>query len=221
MARRLHLIDIENLACDPLDAHGIAQERLKQYLDAAWQPGDLVTIASNARLWNRLAWSLTIPHRYIVPPAGRHGADRALLECAAGLDLDTFDGVGIGSGDHAFTGLAKRASASGLHVSVVANGGTIAHSLSEAADTVHELRSVPAATSRAGRVGSADRSSMVVERLPRRRAHSFSARPPRSSHEARKPGSGARPAGDRGVSGTRRSDFDAVLPTRPARTTVI
>ena len=197
MARRLHLIDIENLAYDAFDCYGVARDRLEHYLDAAWRLGDFVTIASNARLWHRLAWDMPVEHRYIVPPTGQNSADQALLACAAEFDLDTFEGVWIGSGDHAFTDLARRAAAIGLWVNVVANRGAIAHSLRDAADTVHELPPIGMASRRAECGGS---SSMSAERLPRRRAHSRSARPfrsPGSPHETRRLRSTARRAGVR------------------------
>ena len=205
MTRRLHLIDIENLACDAFDAYGVARNQLKHYVDAVWRPGDLVTIASNRRLWSRLAWDVAVAHRYIVPPVGQDSADRALLACAAGLDLGTFGSIVIGSGDHIFTDLARTAVEHGVPVCVVANRGTIAQSLRQAAGRVHEL---PAAAPVFSRPGSrvARRSSIAAEPLPRRREHGFDhwrpptphrtwrSRPPRASqHRQRRPHAVANP----------------------------
>ena len=192
VARRLHLIDIENLACDAFDAHGVAREQLERYLEAVWRPGDFVTIASNRRLWNRLAWDVAVAHRYIVPPEGQDSADQALLACAAGLDLSTFESVVIGSGDHIFTDLAKTAAEQGSQVCVVANHGTIAQRLRSASDIVHELPSAARVFSRPGS-RSEPRRSLAAERLPRRREHSYSNRRPRTPHRTWRPRPSHRP----------------------------
>lgn len=176
MGRKLHLIDIENLACDAFDAHGIAHQQLKRYLDAVWKPGDLVTIASNRWLWSHLAWDVAVAHRYIVPPSGQDSADKALLASVACLDLYTFESIVIGSGDHIFADLAVAAAEQGVQVWVAANRGTIAHSLRQAAHSVCELRpAAPLSSRREDR--SASGRSPAPERLPRRHQHAFNRRP--------------------------------------------
>lgn len=138
MNRNLHLIDIENLAAGGVyDAH----ERLVEHLDATWEPGDIVIIASNSRIWRQLAWEVPVAHRYIVPEFGPDSADQALLASANGLDLSTFHKVVIGSGDHIFTDLALSAAQSGSQVVVVANRGTLAQSLQLATHEIHFLPS--------------------------------------------------------------------------------
>ena len=170
MARRLHLIDIENLACDAFDAHGVAREQLKRVLDVVWRRGDFVTIASNRHLWRRLAWDVAVAHHYIVSPSGRDSADKALLTSAASLDLGTFESVVIGSGDHVFTGLAMAAADQGVQAWVVAARGTIAHSLRQAAHSVYELPPAARLVSRPGNHSAPGRSP-AAELLPRRREH--------------------------------------------------
>lgn len=182
MARRHHLIDIENLAYDPLDRYEVARARLQHYLDAAWRPGDLVTIASNPRLWNRLAWDIPVQHRYVLAPKGQDGADRALLACAEELDTSALEGLWIGSGDHIFADVAERYAASGLQVGVVANRGAIADSLKKVAHIVHELPPVGLSGRREAR---AHRPSTAAQRLPRRRQHSFTTQPTEPPHRAR------------------------------------
>ena len=144
MTRSIHLVDIENLAGDAYDAHGIAQDRMRSCLRASrWVPGDFVTIASNSWMWRRVAWDVGVPHRYIVTRGGPDSADLALLHSAAELSLRTFDRVVIGSGDHIFAGIASNATKCGARVAVVANYGSIARSLRQYAHAVRELPAVP------------------------------------------------------------------------------
>ena len=186
MGRRLHLIDIENLACDAFDAHGIAHQQLRRYLDAVWRPGDFMTIASNRWLWSRLAWDVAVAHRYIVPPSGQDSADKALLASAECLDLSTFESIVIGSGDHIFTDLAIAAADQGVKVWVAAARGTIAHSLRQAAHSVHELPPAAQLVSQSGN-GSAPGRSPAVKQLPRRRQYAFNQQPPQRPHRPWRP----------------------------------
>ncbi len=139
MGRTLHLIDIENLAADPYDKHGIALEQLRGHLALTWRRGDLVTVASNPTLWRRIAWQIDVPHRYIMAPRGFEGVGRSLLRSAAELDLSTFRALAIASGNGRFTDLAIEAGRLGARVTVVANEHMIARRLRMVAHRVGEL----------------------------------------------------------------------------------
>ncbi len=81
--RTLHLIDIENLLGNP-DASALeAEDVLDRYLEsAAWQPGDLVTIAANAHLATRFMFRPPVECS-LHSANGPDGADLMLLAHAA------------------------------------------------------------------------------------------------------------------------------------------
>ena len=101
-ARRLHLIDIENLAGDPRP--GLTQVRHAQRLYAdclAFGAMDQVEIASShLTLVNAaLGW----PHAHYRVRSGPDGADLALLDVLRNENVaNRFTHVAIGSGDHLF-----------------------------------------------------------------------------------------------------------------------
>lgn len=139
MTRSLHLIDIENLSAG--GAHA-AQERLAMHLEATWSPGDLVAIASNAKIWRQLAWDVPVAHRFMVTTNRPDSADQALLSTADDYDLSSFGQLVIGFGDHIFADLALDAADCGVRVVVVANEGSVARTLRTAAHEIHQLAPV-------------------------------------------------------------------------------
>ncbi len=131
--RALHLVDIENLAGDPYASGDEAVEVFERYLDAsAWEAADLVYVAANPGLMEKIAWRMPIEcSRHAA--AGRDGADLALLAHAAPeFVARRASRLVIGSGDHIFIERAVRARALGVGVVVVAlassvHGGWRAH----------------------------------------------------------------------------------------------
>jgi len=141
MDRSLFLVDIENLAGDGLDAHGLALDRLARCLALAkHKPGDLSVVASGRRLWKKLAFDVRQwGCRWVVVNALRDAADRALIDAAHDYNLATFDSLVIGSGDHIFTGLAEEAGEAGLKVVAIGPDGGVSKTLSRAADQTIRL----------------------------------------------------------------------------------
>lgn len=142
--RSFHLIDIENLAGDGLPAIDDAELWLRRYVAVSrWQPGDLTVIAANRWLGGRLCFAVprALSHRFVLAPAGRDAADRALMEAADAIDAaHRFDRVVLGSGDHYFAPLAEICRAAGTPFEVVAGKGKVSWRLRRLADRCLQLR---------------------------------------------------------------------------------
>ncbi|MDQ6613313.1 MAG: hypothetical protein M3083_00720 [Actinomycetota bacterium] len=131
--RSVHLVDIENLI-----GHGRASiyelaSAAAEYINVApVVGGDLVVIGCDRGL--RLNVGLAWPGVRVVAGTGRDGAETALLAdfCVSPL-LRRFRQVVIGSGDHAFAGLAWDLTMLGTVVGVVAPPGALAKELASAA----------------------------------------------------------------------------------------
>jgi len=125
-SRTLHLVDLENLAGSPRVSAGEAIETLHSYLDAAqWQPGDLVYVAMNPHLAERVAFDVAVPCRMHCAH-GRDGADLALLAHAAPeFVARRATRLVIGSGDHIFLPRASGARDLGVDVRVVARADSV------------------------------------------------------------------------------------------------
>jgi len=118
-SRRLHLVDIENLAGDSLPS--LSQVRMAQGLYAdclAFGVMDQVEVASSHRtlLNAALGW----PHAHYRIRSGPDGADLALLDVLRHENVASrFTHVTIGSGDHLFAEEAAHLAAQGVWVTVV------------------------------------------------------------------------------------------------------
>jgi hypothetical protein len=120
--RTLHLVDIENLAATsrldrPTAEHTVAAYRRR----IAVREGDHVVVAADVHnaVPAGLAWGPGIRLRAGVAP---DGADAELLDAAGDVDWVAahYSRVVIGSGDHAFAGLAAQLRSRGVAVVVVA-----------------------------------------------------------------------------------------------------
>jgi hypothetical protein len=135
-ARRLHLVDIENLAGDPLPS--LSQVRMAQSLYAdclGFGAMDQVEVASShLTLLNAgLGW----PHAHYRIRSGPDGADLALLDVLRHENVaKRFTHVAIGSGDHLFAEEAARLGAQGVWVTVVSRRGSLSSRLALAAREV-------------------------------------------------------------------------------------
>ena len=135
-ARRLHLIDIENLAGDSLpslcqvrEAQGLYAERL------AFGAMDQVEVASShlTLLNAALGW----PHARYRVRSGPDGADLALLDVLRYENVaQRFTHVVIGSGDHLFAEEAAHLAAQGVWVTVISRQRSLSPRLALAAREV-------------------------------------------------------------------------------------
>jgi hypothetical protein len=134
--RRLHLVDIENLAGDSLP--GLSQVREVRELYAWCLPFgamDQVEVASShLTLVNAgLGW----PHAHYRVQSGPDGADLALLDVLRNENIPArFTHVTIGSGDHLFAEEAARLGALGVWVTVVTRPDSLSRRLELAAREV-------------------------------------------------------------------------------------
>jgi hypothetical protein len=119
--RRIHLVDIENLAGCPRPTITHARACREAYYERAdVQPGDLVIVACNhgALLAVGLAW----PGASLRLRSGCDGADLALLEVIANEAIDDrFVRIVVGSGDGCFADAVARLGGLGLDVTVISN----------------------------------------------------------------------------------------------------
>jgi hypothetical protein len=125
-ARRLHLVDIENLAGEALGLYAdcIAVGDMDQFEVAS----------SHLTLLNAaLGW----PHAHYRVRSGPDGADLALLDVLRHDNVaNRFTHVAIGSGDHLFAEAAARLAAQGVWVTVVSRRRSLSPRLAQAARQV-------------------------------------------------------------------------------------
>ena len=135
-ARRLHLVDIENLAGAALPSLSQVRETLGLYTGClAFGAMDQVEVASShlALLNAALGW----PRAHHRIRSGPDGADLALLDVLWHEDVARrFTHVAIGSGDHLFTEEAARLAAQGVWVTVVSRRRGLSPWLAQAAREV-------------------------------------------------------------------------------------
>jgi hypothetical protein len=135
-ARRLHLVDIENLAADPMPSLG--QVRHVQGLYARRlglsAPDQVVIASSHLALLNAaLGW----PHARYRIRSGPDGADLELLDVVTHENVATrFTHVAIGSGDGVFALAAASLATAGVRVTVVSRRGSLSARLALAAHEV-------------------------------------------------------------------------------------
>jgi hypothetical protein len=135
-ARRLHLVDIENLAGDPRPSISQVRQALGRYTGClAFGAMDQVEVASShlTLLNAALGW----PHAHYRVRSGPDGADLALLDVLQHENVATrFTHVAIGSGDHLFAEEAAHLAARGVWVTVVSRQRSLSPRLALAAREV-------------------------------------------------------------------------------------
>ena len=124
-ARRLHLVDIENLAGEALPSLSQVRQAQGRYTSClTFGAMDQVEVASSrlALLNAALGW----PHAHYRVRSGPDGADLALLDVVQHENVASrFTHVVIGSGDHLFTEAAAHLAAQGVWVTVVSRRGSL------------------------------------------------------------------------------------------------
>jgi len=134
--RRLHLVDIENLAGDSLPTLSQVREALGLYTDClAVEDMDQVEVASShlTLLNAALGW----PHAHYRVRSGPDGADLALLDVLRHENVTSrFTHVAIGSGDYLFADAAAHLAAHGVWVTVVSRRRSLSPRLAQAARQV-------------------------------------------------------------------------------------
>ena len=135
-ARRLHLVDIENLAGNARPTLSQVRQALGLYTAGlAFGAMDQVEVASShlTLLNAALGW----PHARYRVRSGPDGADLALLDVLRHENIaDRFTHVAIGSGDHLFAEQAARLAARGVWVTVVSRRRSLSPRLALAAREV-------------------------------------------------------------------------------------
>ena len=135
-ARRLHLVDIENLVGDPLPSLSQVRRALGLYTGClAFGAMDQVEVASShlTLLNAALGW----PHARYRVRSGPDGADLALLDVLRHENVAArFTHVAIGSGDHLFAEEAAHLAAQGVWVTVVSRRRSLSPRLALAAREV-------------------------------------------------------------------------------------
>lgn len=135
-ARRLHLVDIENLAGHPRPSLGQIRQALSLYTGClALGPMDQVEVASShlTLLNAALGW----PHAHYRVRSGPDGADLALLDVLWHENIAArFTHVAIGSGDHLFAEEAARLAAQDVWVTVITRQRSLSPRLALAAREV-------------------------------------------------------------------------------------
>jgi hypothetical protein len=131
--RRLHLVDIENLAGDSRPSLGQVRQALGYCTDClAFGAMDQVEVASShlTLLNAALGW----PHAHYRVRSGPDGADLALLDVLQHENVaQRFTHVAIGSGDHLFAEGAAHLAAQGVWVTVVSRRRSLSPWLAHAA----------------------------------------------------------------------------------------
>ena len=135
-ARRLHLVDIENLAGDSLPSLG--QVRKAQGLYAGCLAfGDMDQVEVGSSHLTLLNAALGWPYAHYRVRSGPDGADLALLEVLRHENVARrFTHVAIGSGDHLFAEAAADLADQGVWVTVVSRRRCLSAQLALAARQV-------------------------------------------------------------------------------------
>lgn len=135
-ARRLHLIDIENLVGDARPSLNQVRNALGLYIDClAFGVMDQVEVASShlTLLNAALGW----PHARYLVRSGPDGADLALLDVVRHENVAArFTHVAIASGDHIFAEAAARLAVQDVWVTVVTRRRSLSPQLALAAREV-------------------------------------------------------------------------------------
>jgi hypothetical protein len=138
-ARRLHLVDLDNLVSGPRHAWRVAPliDEFIQAVDVSEH--DQLVVASDAVLARSGRRDVPPGTVYLVGE-GPHGAERRLLEAFPAAQIAShYHELTIGSGDGAFAELARAVVALGLPVTVVSHGSSTARELRRVATRFVEL----------------------------------------------------------------------------------
>jgi NYN domain len=134
--RVLHVVDIENLAGEPIPSLSQVTEVQDWYMTRLGFGADdqVVMAASHYGLLNAaLGW----PHARYRVRSGPNGADLELLDVLLNEDVATrFTHVVIGSGDRAFGEAAEKLRDRGVRVTVVSRRGSLSPILARVAVNV-------------------------------------------------------------------------------------
>jgi hypothetical protein len=135
--RRLHLVDIENLAGDPQPSLGQVRQVRGLYADClAFGAMDQVEVAASSRRTLENA-AFGWPRVHYRARYGPDGADLALVDVLRHEDVaGRFTHVVIGSGDHLFAEEAARLAAQGVWVTVVSRWRSLSAQLAREAHEV-------------------------------------------------------------------------------------
>ncbi len=140
--RRLHLVDIENLAGGSDADPTTVMRAYRVFMEVAQPGGADHVIVGCGPLLAPIAWFQAPPGWRVVLGRGLDGADRALTAAVpVSLIVSRYREVVIGSGDTHFTSLARSLQTSGCPVTIVGPWGAISRQLVNAADQVKGVSS--------------------------------------------------------------------------------
>jgi hypothetical protein len=135
-ARRLHLIDIENLVGDSLPSLSQVRQAHADYV-AALALGEMDQVEVASSHLTLLSAALGWPSAHYRIRSGPDGADLALLDVLRYENVaKRFTHVAIGSGDHIFADEAARLATKGVWVTVVSRRCSLSPRLALAAREV-------------------------------------------------------------------------------------
>lgn len=145
--RTVFLLDEENLAGGPEAELRTVRQGLEVLFSQviAFRPGDQVIVGASHFAAKRWMFGLTdLPIQWRLG-SGPDGAERAVLDA---FDIDHYYGAGfnrlvIGSGDHAFAPVARRARELGMQVHLVTGRGWVSNALRIACPTHSRIREIP------------------------------------------------------------------------------
>ena len=133
--RSIHLLDLENLLAGRVTPAG-TRALVGAYLTRVGVPaGDLVHVSVAARVAVSCCFELPRGWRFAMAGNQPDAADEFLLSCIQEVDLRTYGGVFIASGDHRFVEVAWAAKSAAIAAICVTGGGRAARALVRACDS--------------------------------------------------------------------------------------
>lgn len=141
--RRLHLIDLENLAGRPVVSIQHAEE-VAQRLNTCRPPGETDLRAVGVAHSSGFAAKFAFPGAHVRWRSGKDGGDLVLLDYAGQLPLSRFDELVVASADAIFAGTVIKARREGLKVTIVADQARASFRYLRTADQVIHFPAVAA-----------------------------------------------------------------------------
>jgi hypothetical protein len=137
----LVLLDIENLCGGALAVTSNMCRQVRYRLAETVDLSSALVVVASGKQAQRMNPHIKrdVGATYHLVRPGMDGADKALLAFASSHELLGYQRVVIGSGDHAFAGLAKELSSKGIDVSVLACRASVARELRNASSQVHHF----------------------------------------------------------------------------------
>lgn len=133
--RSIHLLDLENLLAGRVTPAG-TRALVEAYRTRVGVPaGDLVHVSVATRVAQSCCFDLPRAWRFAMAGNQPDSADEFLLSCIQEVDLRTYGGVFIGSGDHRFVEVAWAAKSAAIPAICVTGGGRAARALVGACDS--------------------------------------------------------------------------------------